>query len=396
MNFDSVIYTLILSGVLYFGIIRQRISARKMMRTRDQLNFALQSGNMGTWEIDLKDCSVRCSPEMLALWGIDPRHFKNSRAVLQSKVHPEDLIRMKTAIDFAIENKLVYELEYRIFPTPGDERWVLSRGRCVDDLFAGVVYDITESKRREEELSKALKAREQFLTIAGHELKTPLACMTLQLQVNEWDLHHSDPSHITPGRLQQSFKKYRHNLNRLTRIVDNILDEATISEGRLKLQLEHSDISVLTANLIDQVRVLAEKADIELTFSSPQNVYGTWDAFKIEQVILNLIHNSIRYGKKKPVHVEVDQNDTHAIITVKDNGIGIKPADHQRVFSRFERVSEDPSINGIGLGLFISQNIVKSHNGEIQIKSELGKGAEFKVILPKNLEVEKSYTVTQI
>ena len=384
-----------MAALAYFGFIRNK---RKLQKAHDHLNFALKSGNMGTWEFDLRTQKQFCSPEMLAIWGVKPEEFDNSRHMLQNKVHPEDVMRMRALINFAIENDTVYELKYRIYPSPGIERWVLSRGRCLFDgpnktptVFAGVAYDITEAQHREEELEQAIKAREQFLSIAGHELKTPLSCMLLQLEVNEWDLKHLGPSEFTAEKLQLSMKKYRQNLNRITRIVDNILDETTISQGKLQLRFEHSDLDLMIKNLINQIQLMADQSGIELHFRSKGSIFGLWDTFKIEQVLLNLMINAIRYGKKKPIYIEIDEDEDHALITVKDQGIGIKPEDCEKIFQRFERVSEDPTINGIGLGLYISHSIVKSHRGEIKLTSELGKGSEFKVMLPKNLETQTKY-----
>src|SRR5690606_3223638 len=99
-------------------------------QTRESLEFALESGKMSTWDIDLETNEVSCSSRMLELWNVDIHDFNNQRSALQSKVHPEDLDRMNDEINHAISNRTIYELEYRIIPRPGDIRWVFSRGRC--------------------------------------------------------------------------------------------------------------------------------------------------------------------------------------------------------------------------------------------------------------------------
>lgn len=358
----------------------------QLIRSRESLDFALKSGRMGTWEINLDARTIICSPEMLDLWGVSSDQFKGDRAILQSKVHPADLKKMNDAIDNAIKNHSVYELEYRIRPSPGEEKWVLSRGRCTFSpaRFSGVVYDITESKMKEEALAAAIKTRDQFFMIASHELRTPLTCLQLQIQVMEWELKQFEGTELT-GKLESGLKKQQDHLMRISRLVDNILDESMIMEGRLQIEYEHFDISEMVAGVVDRFKVAAESSGVELTFTNDKKVSGKWDRFRLEQVLLNLLMNAIRYGNKKPIHVEVDVNKQHALISVRDNGMGIKPEDQKRVFERFERVISDNEVSGIGLGLYISNNIVRAHGGEILIKSEINKGSEFTVVLPLSL-----------
>lgn len=222
-------------------------------QTRESLDFALESGKMATWEFDLNTNQVTCSIEMLRLWGIEPQEFSNNRSILQSKVHPEDLEEMRSRIQAAIKDRSVYEFEYRIIPRPGELRWVRSRGRCTStsapgsfDRFAGIVYDITEQKLREIELANAIKARSDFLSVAGHELKTPLTCMQLHLQVLESQLRTFPATTSMIENLTIGLKKQQDYLQRISMIVDNILDEAKISEGLFALT---SNPAILSSSL---------------------------------------------------------------------------------------------------------------------------------------------------
>ncbi len=153
---------------------------KKTNQYQENLNFALESGHMGTWDINLEKHTISCSKEMLDLWNIDENKLNGNRAVLQERVHPDDLDQMNDAINLAIKEGTIYEHEFRIIPRADDLRWVKSRGRCIHCpitkkplRFAGVVYDITVSKHKEEELARAIKMRDQFFMIATHELKTP-------------------------------------------------------------------------------------------------------------------------------------------------------------------------------------------------------------------------------
>ncbi|WP_408097337.1 ATP-binding protein [Peredibacter sp. HCB2-198] len=369
---------------------------RKMFRqlnelklSQKSLEFALQSGRMGTWEINLENDTVKCSNEMLYIWGVNPNEFKGQRSSLQSKVHPEDLEKMRTNIDIAIQNEALFEMEYRIFPFYGVERWVVSRGQYTfaphtkrPIRFSGVVYDITEKKLKEEELKAAIKIRDQFLMMASHELRTPLTCMQLQLQVAEWDLKHRFPEAFTYDRIENNIKKNNQHLSRITRLIEQILDESKISQGRLIMLFEQFDLNEMVIDLIEQYKVTAEFSGVHVIFTPGPKVEGMWDRFRLEQVFLNLLINGIRYGNKKPIHITVNSKDKMALLSVRDEGIGIRPEDQKRIFERFERANHDKEVNGMGLGLYIANRIVADHGGEIRLQSEYGKGSEFTVVLP--------------
>ena len=218
--------------------------------------------------------------------------------------------------------------------------------------------------------------------IAGHELKTPLTCLQLQMQVIEFELKQKFPDAFTVGKISSGLRKQQEHLLRINRIIDNVLDESKISEGRLTIQVEQVNLCELAGEVIDRFKVIAESSGVEVHFRSTQKVSGMWDSFRIEQVLLNLLINAIRYGKNKPIFVEVSKDEENAILIVRDQGMGISPEDQQRVFERFERVISENKVSGIGLGLFISHNIVQAHNGKILLKSKVDEGSEFTVILP--------------
>ena len=360
-------------------------------QTRESLEFALESGKMSTWDIDLETNEVSCSSRMLELWNVDIHDFNNQRSALQSKVHPEDLDRMNDEINHAISNRTIYELEYRIIPRPGDIRWVFSRGRCTFDpgsdrpiRLAGIVYDITDKKIKEIELAREQKLRSDFLLVAGHELKTPLTCLQLQLKTMEWQLKEISILESSKDFISKGLKKQQNHLTRISKIVDNLLDEAKITEGLFSLKLEQCELTKIVLQTIDEVKLLAESNGIEIKHNLSQLVSGMWDRFRLEQVVLNLLSNAIRYSNNKPIHIEVIKKNDHAVVIVKDEGIGIRPEDQFRVFQRFERLNPEEGIRGMGLGLYISKYIVQSHGGEIRLKSDPGKGSEFSVYIPCN------------
>ncbi|MES2527050.1 MAG: PAS domain-containing sensor histidine kinase [Bdellovibrionota bacterium] len=363
----------------------------ELQQSRESLDFALESGKMGAWDIDLENDNVVCSREMLRIWNISELEFKNQRSLLQSKVHPEDCSRMVEAINSAISQGTIYELEYRIIPSPGIIRWVKSRGRSTfapgsdrPVRFAGVVFDITETKQKEEALATAVKARDQFFMIASHELKTPLACLHLQTEVFRSEIQGNFPSVIENEMIDSGLKKQQEHLFRLSRIVDNILSASKLSDWNFSYFPEKVNLSVLINDVLERFQIAAKASGIEITMIKSESVCGLWDRYGIEQVILNLLMNAVKYGNGKPVLIEVGKTHDHAFFKVKDHGIGIKAADQARIFERFERIAKDNRISGLGLGLYISRSIVQVHGGEIQLTSELEAGAEFTVLLPRS------------
>lgn len=361
----------------------------KYIQTKESLEFALESGRMATWEFDLDTHLILCSKEMLELWEIEPQNFNNQRDILQSKVHPEDLDQMIFEINKAIENNSVYEMEYRIIPRPGLIRWVLSRGRCTytpdstrPTRLAGIVYDITEKKNKEIELANALEARNEFFTIAGHELKTPLTCLHLQLKVMEYQLKDLAEHKSSIHDIQNGIKKQQAHLLRISKIVDNILDESKISKGLFSLDIESCDLSDIASEVLDQVLLMSNSKGVEIKFSRPPSIEGKWDRYRLEQVLLNLLLKAIRHGDNGPVQFDLVREEDRVLIIVRDHAQGIELKDQARIFQRYERVNQDQAVNGMGLGLYISNYIVQAHGGEISLKSEIGKGSEFTVAIP--------------
>lgn len=378
----------------YRQLKERQYTDKQIQFVHDNLEFALQSGRMGTWDIHLADGSVSCSKEMLDLWGVTAHEYANRRSILQSKVHSEDVGLMNAAINNAIEGNGIYELAYRIFPEPGQLRWVLSRGRCAfapgsrtPERFSGVVFDITDSKLREEALQQAIQARDQFLTIAGHELKTPLTNLHMQIQLRQRDLQRNYPSSFTPEKIAAGLAEQLSYVRRLNQLVDNLLDATQIAEGRLKLSYEYFDLCKLVRDVVERFREATENTNIILDLSETKSLYGHWDWFRLEQVLLNLLSNALKYGDNKPVHLSLRPEQNRICIIVKDHGKGISQGDQLRIFERFERAISANEVSGMGLGLYISQSIAHLHGGEIHLKSEVGEGAEFSVILPVEKEM---------
>lgn len=242
-----------------------------------------------------------------------------------------------------------------------------------------------ELAQAKEEAERAVKVRDEFLSIASHELNTPLTSLQLQIQIRKLNLERGRSENFTPDRLVKMFNDDERQVYRLTRLVEDMLDIARLSTGRYRVLKEEFDLSQLAREVMEKFQPQFQEKGIIATVSAPSPVTGLWDRFRMEQVITNLVSNAIKYGHGKPIHVAVTSDKTHAHLLVRDSGIGIDKKDQLRIFEQFERTDAVTGIGGLGLGLFIVKQIVDFHGGSIRVESKLTRGSTFIVDLPLNI-----------
>lgn len=236
-----------------------------------------------------------------------------------------------------------------------------------------------ENARLYREAQDAIHLRDEFLSIASHELKTPLTALSLKLQA--WSRGKVAATADDALGLQRQVK-------RLGALVDSLLDVSRISAGRLELDLEPLDLAAIVREVAARYELEAERAGCALRVDADRPVVGLWDRLRIEQVIANLLSNAIKYGPGKPIDVRVEADEAvealehRARITIRDEGIGIDPAALARIFERFERAVSRRQYGGLGLGLYVARQIVDAMGGTIHARSEPGHGATFVVELP--------------
>jgi PAS domain S-box-containing protein len=246
--------------------------------------------------------------------------------------------------------------------------------------FAKVTRDLTERRRAEDErirLAKAqetIRLRDEFLSIASHELKTPVTAVHLQLQAA---LRRTGDEKVR-ALLERSNK----NLDRLGQLINTLLDVSRFSGGDLVLDRELLDLGELALSVADGLREMAVYAGSPITVSAQPGIVGRWDRLRIEQVVGNLVSNAVKYAAGKPIAVFVERQGTDAILTVTDGGPGVAAEDRQRIFQRFERAAPVRHFGGFGLGLYITKEIVVGHGGAITFEEAPGGGAAFRVTLP--------------
>jgi signal transduction histidine kinase/CheY-like chemotaxis protein len=254
--------------------------------------------------------------------------------------------------------------------------------QAVANLVAAAVVRLEADRRAEEERVKAAQAqeavrlRDEFLALVAHELKTPLTSLQLQMQSLAARMDALD------GKLALKVGRATRSTDRLSALIENLLDVSRLTNGWLDLQPELIDLSEVAAEVVDRIRPEAEEAGCEIRIHAAPRVSGHWDRLRIEQVLMNLLSNAIRHGAGFPIEVRVALVGACAEISVTDRGPGIEAKDVTRIFERFERATSMRHYGGLGLGLYIAREVVQAHGGSVQVQSEPGRGAQFRVRLP--------------
>lgn len=323
-------------------------------------------------------------------------------------VHPEDFQHCMDIYLEAFVSRRDFRMEYRLRRADGLYRWILDTGLpryLPDGQYAGFIgscIDITEFKeaneallhlkgqleKRVQEAREAISVRDEFLSIASHELRTPLTSLVLQLQGLQNVLHEAKGGGLD-GKLSGKIDKAVKATGRLTALVDSLLDVSRIATGRLELQPEECDLVEVTRDTVEWASDAARHAGCEIRcrVEVPGALHGRWDRARLEQILENLLSNAIKYGAGRPIEVLVGGTLERAVLAVKDNGIGVSQTDLDRIFARFERAVPSSQYGGLGLGLYITRQIVEAHGGNIRVASDVGAGALFEVELPRRLRL---------
>src|SRR3569623_473965 len=305
------------------------------------------------------ELAYRCTREQLLTMSIyELRTDTNNRVGRQMQVADESGTLFET---------LHKRCDGTTFPVE-----VSSRGETIDNqrLLLSIIRDIT-SRRQLEEL------RGEFHVLASHELRAPVTSVGLRLQplIRTGERHGTIEQALADARLALE------ELRRLSHLVDTLLD-AQVARGKIELVREVLDLGALVREVVERQRGHAERLGCELTVET-MSVTGSWDRARVEQIVTNLMTNARKYGTGKPVRVVVDSDPAEAWIEVHDRGIGLQRRDLVRIFEKFERAASPESYSGFGLGLYITRKLVDAHGGRIEVSSEPGKGAMFRVRLPR-------------
>jgi signal transduction histidine kinase len=236
-----------------------------------------------------------------------------------------------------------------------------------------------EHARLLDEAHEAVAVRDEFMAVAAHELRTPLATLTLRLQGLMGLLRREGGD----GRVVEKLGIVSRQVTRLTELVESVLEVGRADTGRLELRRERVDLSGLVEEVVVRFMGEAARSGSELRLKGVERgVTGWLDPARVEQALIGLLVNAVKFGAGHPVEVELRQLDGRARLTVTDRGIGIPPEARERIFGRFERAVSKDQYGGLGLGLFLTRQIAEAHGGTVRVGSEAGTGATFELELP--------------
>jgi PAS domain S-box-containing protein len=257
-----------------------------------------------------------------------------------------------------------------------------SRPQRIGERIVGRVWsfrDVTGQRQAERGMQRAVELRDEFLSVASHELFTPLTSLSVAVRGLRGLLGSAAQGDDKPERLLGTAQR---QIARLTRLVEELLDVTRVESGRFALDVTNVDLVEVVRETIEGFAPELERDGIVSTLDAPAPVRGVWDRVRIEQVAINLMGNAIKFGLGRPIHVRVFAGEGRAVLSVSDQGIGIALDRQAAIFERFQRAVSSRHFGGLGLGLFITRQIVEAHGGRILLDSAPGLGATFSVELP--------------
>lgn len=244
-----------------------------------------------------------------------------------------------------------------------------------------ILEEALEKSKENEVLKEALRARDEFLSMVSHELKTPITPLTLQMQTFIRLFETDSYKDVDKERLMRMLHTSDSQINRLGRLIHDLVDVSKLRSSKLDLNLEKTSLNEIIKKVITDFESEIKKTASVITLEEESEVIGNWDSFRLEQVIINLLTNALKYGLGKPIRIKIFKEET-AVIEVIDEGIGIKTEDQLRIFDRFERAVSSTNYGGLGLGLYISREIINLHHGKIFVKESPVSGSTLRIELP--------------
>jgi PAS domain S-box-containing protein len=300
-------------------------------------------------------------------------------------VHPDDRHAHEQHAARLLNGEIrSYKLEKRFLRRDGSWVWcnvtvtLAAEATAGERYFIAVIEDMNARRATEEQLAEALRVRDDFLSIAGHELKTPLATLLLQVETLARAVRRNPRVPNMAQRLQRAAESGL----RLDKLVNQLLDVSRITTGHLQLERQVVNVGALMHTVVDRFEEIAARAGCPLRVHIDPHVVGLVDPSRVEQIATNLLSNAFKYGKGALVEIELESRRDLVVLQVIDHGIGIAPEQQHRIFERFERAVAGREYGGLGLGLWIARQLAVQMGGTIAVESTVGGGSTFEVELP--------------
>ncbi|MDY0973923.1 hybrid sensor histidine kinase/response regulator [Massilia sp. CFBP9012] len=241
---------------------------------------------------------------------------------------------------------------------------------------------LRELNQTQQELQRSLKMRDEFMSLVAHELRTPLNTLFLETQMRSLQLKRGNTAAFAPQPMEAMIQRDERQIKSMIRLIDDMLDVSRMRSGKLSIRPAQVELMNLLERVVSDLSLQAATTGSSLTLRPHDGVTGCWDEFRVEQVIVNLLTNALRYGCGQPVEVSVERSGDLVRIDVRDQGKGIAPSDLERIFEPYERGARNGEPKGLGLGLYISRQLAISHGGELRVTSKPGEGSVFSLVLP--------------
>jgi signal transduction histidine kinase len=377
----------------------------RLTEARERVERALAAAqaiaHLGNWELDVHTGDMTWSDELYRILGLIPAQLGATYDALLNCIHQADRENFNNVVQHATSSGGSFELDCRVVRPDGEVRHIQSRGSVITDQATGAtqilatMHDLTELRVaqaaqltliREQvaraEAEAAVAAREEFLSVAAHELRTPVAGLLGHAQLARRHLDRRETVDI--DWLRARLETIDGQVRKLRNLVDQLLDVATLQRGKLAIDPHDSDLTLIVGSVVEQFQ--AAHPSVHLTMNATGPVLVRVDALRIEQVLTNLIDNAVKFsGDAKPTEVDVRCDANAVLVSVRDHGPGIAPAERQQVFERFHQAHTRRHFGGMGLGLYVSRELVELHGGTIAIEEPEGGGSRFVVRLPRAL-----------
>jgi two-component system CheB/CheR fusion protein len=350
---------------------------QELESSNKMLGMALYSAEMGTWTIDIQSREFIPSTRLKEMFGFHPdEKMTYEDAIAQIDSDYQSLVT--NAVNAAIKKGERYDVEYPLRGLhDGKLRWVRAIGNLVLDkegkpsYFTGVLNDITMHKQ--DDIRK-----NDFIAMVSHELRTPLTSIGGYVQMAGVKAKKIDDTFIV-----EKLDKANSQVKKMTALINGFLNVSSFGAGKIYLTEQNFEINALLNEVINEVKSTNKSHHIVLSPGTPLTVKA--DKEKIGQVIHNFLSKAVKYSpNSKNIEVSLQQIDGMVQVSVKDEGIGIKPQDQEKLFDRYYRIEsiDTQTISGFGLGLYLSAEIIQRHRGKVWVESEVGKGSTFYFSLP--------------
>ena len=365
----------VISGV-NIDITDQVEALIKIKESEERFRSLAQTLPQMVWVTDEKGNAEFASLRWKEYSGIEPGGEKEWKAI----VHPEDYDNINNAWVHSLTTGDIYIFDVRLKNKDGQYRWHTVKGEPVLDKenkiikWVGAFIDIHEHKIKEEK-------KDEFISIASHEMKTPLTTAKAYLQMLELSLDENNED------ANLYAKKASQSVNRLNELISELLDVSKIRLGKLNYHITTFNFNEMIESTVENIQLTTQTHAIIRTGKVSNEVTGDKD--RLQQVVINLLNNAIKYspGEEK-VFIRIEQEINIIKVLVEDTGIGMNKQSLNKIFEKYHRIEEHSvEFQGLGIGLFISYEIIQRHQGKLWAESETGRGSTFYFTIPLNINL---------